>query len=251
MCSWRLARLDIPVPWLTMLRSQADPRSPRRHPRDPDSGHLPFDGSRRPALAVRSLPGMPQFYDHEDRRRVALPTISFERQRYWLDPLRQERRPGRVEKIPVRDDKSVEDGFDAPTWERLCVPPVPPGTRPRAVWLAPVHLRTRPTWANAGDAMRNEGESSPSRPTRVSPAVAIWRTRSPAAPPRLRRLDHGPPRHTGRVPSTIVHLWNVTPAPARPPFDGPREVQRRHRLLEFAVPRPGVGQIGTGRRRAH
>jgi acyl transferase domain-containing protein/thioesterase domain-containing protein len=31
------------------------------------------------------------FYAHEDRRRIPLPTYAFERQRYWVDPITQER----------------------------------------------------------------------------------------------------------------------------------------------------------------
>jgi acyl transferase domain-containing protein len=56
----------------------------------------------------------PGFYSREKRRRVALPTYPFERQRYWVGPLEDLTAAGDTAARPPRD---VTNWFYAPKWE--------------------------------------------------------------------------------------------------------------------------------------
>jgi acyl transferase domain-containing protein len=70
------------------------------------------------------------FYASESRRRVALPTYPFERQRYWIDA------PGKeydAQTIPLRRNSNVDEWFFAPVW-RQTLPPIGAVT-PNQKWL--------------------------------------------------------------------------------------------------------------------
>ena len=70
-------------------------------------------------------------YGHERRRRIALPTYPFERQRYWIEP----RRPAARRASGKRPD--VADWFYLPSWQRSVPPkPQPLGERHTALVFA-------------------------------------------------------------------------------------------------------------------
>ncbi|MBN1866414.1 amino acid adenylation domain-containing protein [Candidatus Sumerlaeota bacterium] len=48
------------------------------------------------------------FYSREERRRVALPTYSFERTRYWIDPVLDAARPSVGKRMPVPEAYAIE-----------------------------------------------------------------------------------------------------------------------------------------------
>ena len=69
-------------------------RAPRcAIPRGARSDGDPAGGRPGPALARRRRVDWAGFHARERRRRVPLPTYPFERQRYWVEPARQRRRP--------------------------------------------------------------------------------------------------------------------------------------------------------------
>ena len=57
------------------------------------------------------------FWAHESRRRVPLPTYPFERQRYWIDSRRDDA-PGRAGQQALRKRVNVTDWFYVPSWKR-------------------------------------------------------------------------------------------------------------------------------------
>ncbi|NEP59950.1 MAG: acyltransferase domain-containing protein [Symploca sp. SIO2G7] len=61
------------------------------------------------------------FYAHEKRHRLPLPTYSFERQRYWIEPanLKEATRPKKKETSKQSD---ISQWFYIPSWKRLPLP---------------------------------------------------------------------------------------------------------------------------------
>jgi acyl transferase domain-containing protein/acyl carrier protein len=63
----------------------------------------------------------PNFYAHEQRRRVALPTYPFERERYWVEPdSRVDTTQGR--RAALRKSTDISRWFYTPSWKRSGVP---------------------------------------------------------------------------------------------------------------------------------
>jgi acyl transferase domain-containing protein/aryl carrier-like protein/acyl carrier protein len=69
------------------------------------------------------------FHAGEQRRRIPLPAYPFERQRYWIDALKDVTHPDTTKKAA-----RVEGGFHVPTWTQApALPPAP--TDDRSLWL--------------------------------------------------------------------------------------------------------------------
>ena len=151
-------------------------------------------------------------YANEKRRRVALPTYPFERQRFWLDS------PAvREAAAPERD---IADWFYLPVWQRgpAVVPATPPkerGDSRDAGWL--VFLDTLGLGAQLVDLLRRRGR-------RVFTAAAgadFARSGDASYTLDPRRPDHyrlllGQLPWAGAARRNMVHLWSVTSAEADP-----------------------------------
>ncbi|HEX6289605.1 MAG TPA: amino acid adenylation domain-containing protein [Herpetosiphonaceae bacterium] len=61
------------------------------------------------------------FSEHEQRRRIALPTYPFERQRYWIDP--PTRAADSAPQEPTAKRAAIADWFYAPLWRQTIAPP--------------------------------------------------------------------------------------------------------------------------------
>ena len=151
------------------------------------------------------------FYRNQRRRRVALPTYPFERQRYWVEPIRQP--DGKVNReTSLRKKSDISDWFYVPSWKRTMAPKLSqrilPADRGRS-WLvfvdecdlgAKLVKRLKESGLDviqvaAGSEFRNEGEDTytlnPQIPTDY---VALLK--------ELVKL--------GRTPGKVVHMWSIT-----------------------------------------
>jgi acyl transferase domain-containing protein len=78
-------------------------------------------------------PDWDAFYDGERRRRVALPTSPFERQRHWVDP--PETGASRQAPAASADRKlAIDRWFYLPSWKRTPLPPAGAWAREAACW---------------------------------------------------------------------------------------------------------------------
>ncbi|HEX6292478.1 MAG TPA: amino acid adenylation domain-containing protein [Herpetosiphonaceae bacterium] len=153
------------------------------------------------------------FYSHQRRRRVALPTYPFQRQRYWIE--RQRMEPGgQMRHAALRKKPELADWFYVPSWRRTALPQ--PFDLREAVdrqgrWL--VFVDTTGFGAAVVRQMRQAGQA----------VVAVQ------AADRFSRLDQHDYAVDPRQPEDyvellsdlrahgfdldrIVHLWSVAPA---------------------------------------
>ncbi|MCP4660224.1 MAG: SDR family NAD(P)-dependent oxidoreductase, partial [bacterium] len=161
------------------------------------------------------------FYAHQTRRRVALPTYPFERQRFWIEPgeqlfsaLAQPPGPQKLE--------TLDEWFFVPSWQRSAVPGEVTEGEGEGRWLLLVDE------CGLGQEMARQLTAAGGSVVTVRPGEAFERlgpgsyTLRPAERSDydalladLRR-DGGIPRHWG-------HLWSVTaaagPAPGQRPAD--------------------------------
>ncbi len=123
---------------LTSLAAHHPARAPEQlalaslpHPRDPQSDRACLLG----ALAQLWVADVPVDWErHSDpatRRRAALPTYPFERQRFWIAP-RRDSAPA-ADPAPPAKHPNPAAWFYTPSWKRT--PPPEPGTAPPARWL--------------------------------------------------------------------------------------------------------------------
>lgn len=70
------------------------------------------------------LSGVPvhwaNFYTHQSRHRVPLPTYPFERQRYWIDPPQS----SAITTTTLSKQSDIADWFYSPSWKRSVLPPI-------------------------------------------------------------------------------------------------------------------------------
>lgn len=148
----------------------------------------------------------------ERRRRVALPTYPFERQRYWIEPDRGAA-PAVAPSELLRKQPDVTDWFAVPTWRRT-LPPTPADREGPTSWL--LVADGDPRAGELADRLRARGDAVTE--------VAFGSAFAPHGPDRFEvdpsRLDDWTglvDRLTaaGRLPDRIVHLTAVGPAPRR------------------------------------
>ncbi|MCP4654543.1 MAG: acyltransferase domain-containing protein, partial [bacterium] len=149
------------------------------------------------------------FYAHQRRRRVALPTYPFERQRYWIEPSRTPVEPAREPLTPLPDrpkKQALRDWFFVPTWERSARPAATPaGGR----WLLFVDA------CGVGSEIAQKLRFAGAAVVTVEPGEEF----AQLGPGRYAvRLSAGEDyevllaelQRDGGIPPRWVHLWNVT-----------------------------------------
>jgi amino acid adenylation domain-containing protein len=178
------------------------------HPRE----QAPDEAVLQTALGRLWLAGAPvdwpAVHAHEQRRRVALPTYPFERQRYWVSPgaAGALRRTGAAE--PQAD---LGQWAYVPTWQEALPPQpgelaaAPPEQQP---WL--VFLDAAPLGARLAEHLTRRGHPV----TAVEPGAAFAQ-RGPGAysirpgePEDYRQLLQQLGAQ-GQLPAVVAHLWNV------------------------------------------
>ena len=148
------------------------------------------------------------YWGGERRRRLALPSYPFERQRYWIDPL-----PKTAAARPAgrRDDPA--EWFYVPVWKQ--------SRRPAA---QAAMTETAETWllfldrCGLGEALAERLEASGRSVVRVAESMdggAFSRGPAGFTVAAGRRADYDALFDAlGRTPAHILHLWNVTSGPA-------------------------------------
>jgi acyl transferase domain-containing protein/2-polyprenyl-3-methyl-5-hydroxy-6-metoxy-1,4-benzoquinol methylase/acyl carrier protein len=161
------------------------------------------------------------FYARERRQRLSLPSYPFERERYWIEPPKRtvvtENDPEIQQGRTLPGTKSdIADWFYIPSWERS----LPPG-------CMPAQQMTNSNWllfldeCDLGTAMVKELKRRGMNVNTVKVGNRFARLNDGlySLNPRL-RSDYdallNELRALDRIPWSVVHLWNVTPEPARP-----------------------------------
>ena len=183
-----------------------------RHPQDAQSD-VAFLLNTLGQLWLAGLPiEWPKLYAHERRRRVPLPTYPFERQNYWVAPLKPEEL-AKTQRGSLHKKPDIADWFYIPSWKRSIPPIGAPGDpiEPASCWLIfgdPCgigarlaqrleHAGQEVVSVTAGEQFAQLGERAytlnPRRPDDYDALLDSLRASQPA----LRM---------------IVHLWSITPA---------------------------------------
>jgi len=99
-----------------------------RHPKDHESD-VAFLLTTLGKLWLAGVPiDWTGFYAKESRQRIPLPTYPFERQRYWIEPVRSSADQLSTQKT------DIADWFYVPTWQRE-IAPISPAIQERENWL--------------------------------------------------------------------------------------------------------------------
>jgi acyl transferase domain-containing protein/acyl carrier protein len=197
---------------------------PKRDPRQVilASLHDPKESQSDVVFALNSLgalwlAGVPVswagFYAAERRRRLALPTYPFERQRYWFEPPSASaqsqtdaaRSEGRASQKP-----DIADWFYTPSWKRSPLPARGPDEPSARRWL--VFADACGLGAQLVEALERAGRHV--SVVRAGPAFARLSERAFTVDPR-RREDYDLLfgelyASSEQRPEVIVHLWSVT-----------------------------------------
>jgi non-ribosomal peptide synthase protein (TIGR01720 family) len=144
------------------------------------------------------------FHGGERRRRVALPTYPFERQRYWAEPLATRKAPARS---APRKTTDIADWFYVPSWHRSAFPS-PAARNGEARWLVFVDDSR---WG--AEVLRRLERSARAVAVRTGGSFVEVGDRAYAVDPR-RPEDYGALlrklRARDHVPNRVAHLWGVT-----------------------------------------
>jgi len=168
-------------------------------------------------------------YAHERRCRIPLPTYSFERERFWVEPLRlvSGNGVGKLGKNP-----SLKDWFYVPSWKRSC--PALSSSRSKLT-------QEKRRWAlfvdecGIGDAISIRLEQSGQEVTTVRVGERFQRQSdgeyriNPNSPEDYVTLTRAW-QESGQTPEKILHLWNIS----RPEYDKtPRQRLAKAQVLAF------------------
>jgi non-ribosomal peptide synthase protein (TIGR01720 family) len=145
------------------------------------------------------------FHGRERRRRVALPTYPFERQRHWIEPVK----PASGAAKPLGRRPDIADWFYTPSWARSTLPLVSE-TIGDSRWL--VFVDGCGLGSEVVKRLEDGGRTVVS--VRVGERFAELRQRAYAINPKRPEDYEGllkELRARSLVPNRVAHLWGVTP----------------------------------------
>lgn len=146
-----------------------------------------------------------RFYQHEKRKHVVMPAYPFERQRYWIEPVKQS--TASPSRIAARKNSNPEEWFYLPSWKRTALAPVPIQEIQGGSWLifsdgfgigAGLEQEARRRSIEVfsvtrGLEYRQLRDSFVVRPDIASDFQTLFRT-----------LENA-----GKIPSKIIYLWTI------------------------------------------
>lgn len=181
-----------------------------RHPQQPDGnilltalGRLWMTGQRVDWQA---------YYAHERRQRIPLPTYPFERQRFWVDPLRG---PQPASGLPNVEDatlkrRPLEEWFYLPSWQQTMVPPRRQAAARPQRWLV------FSDGSNLSVLLANQLVSAGHHTVVVTAGREFrWSSGEACTLDPERRADYDTLIRqlaaSARFPDRIAHLWSMVP----------------------------------------
>jgi len=158
-------------------------------------------------------------HTHRHHRRVPVPTYPFERQRYWVEARRATDTPVAQRESTAKLD--VSNWFYTPVWKQASADFQTTAAVPRQGWL--IFAEARGLGSGLAQRLRLEGHDAVT--VLAGPSYARSTENDCVLDPR--RPEHyreliSELRASGRLPSTIIHLWGVTsdaPVPSNRSFD--------------------------------
>lgn len=153
------------------------------------------------------------FHAHQRRRRVALPTYPFERQRHWIEPGRQvfaSTASSHPAAAPATKKRAIENCFQQPFWKQVALPATRRPVADEGPWL--VFARA----GGLGERIARHLEQSGEDVVTIFPGDrADWgATQCHTVNPKQREdyddlikaLDR-----SGKLPRSVIHAWNLEP----------------------------------------
>ena len=149
-------------------------------------------------------------YSHERRRRIPLPTYPFERERFWIEPVRKTAEVPAVQKprpTPTQQAPDIERYFYKQSWFSAPLPAAAV-SREQQSWL--LLINDHPLCMFVARRLRQQGH-----------AVTAVRVGAGLAHDRLNEYSIAPTqadnhervleemRRQGQTPRRIVHMWNI------------------------------------------
>ena len=185
-----------------------------RHPRDLQSD-VEFLLTTLGKLWLGGAPvDWARFYFHERRHRVSLPTYPFERQRYWIEPPKPtdngETIPGTAPGTTLpRKKTSIADWFYIPSWKRSVSAPAREISGGRS-WL--VFIDDCGLGAKLVERLKQDGHDVITVKA-GSEFRMLSETEFSLTPGQRDHYDTllGQIPALTRTPTTVVHLWSLTP----------------------------------------
>jgi acyl carrier protein len=167
---------------------------------------------------------------------VALPTYPFQRERYWVEPLRTASREETAPPAASPRNQNPADWFYVPAWKQLELPTtLLENTVPRQKFRWLIFLDETGLGEKLAAALAARHESV----TRVTIGSGYRKVNETAYVLNPERTEDyaaliADLRATDRVPQKIVHLWSVTPATESPLPLEPTQGLGLHSLLALA-----------------
>jgi acyl transferase domain-containing protein len=164
-----------------------------------------------------------QFHGEDKRSRVPLPTYPFERQNYWIDPPKDQKK---IETIDFEKKVDISEWFYLPVWKQTPLLPFPEGNEKPEIR----YLIFEDDFGLAG-AVSKELEARGGRVTKVKSGDAFARIQQdtfllePADAQGYKRLVKELEAQNA-LPEVILHFWNIDDGQALPG----ESVETAHRL---------------------
>ncbi|HLO50174.1 MAG TPA: SDR family NAD(P)-dependent oxidoreductase, partial [Kamptonema sp.] len=154
----------------------------------------------------------PNFYRQERRQRIPLPTYPFERQRYWIDPPKNQQNASLITDKKLEQKLDIADWFYIPSWQQS----------PLSIAFKNENLiAQKQSWLVFIDSC-GVGSQLVEKLERENQDVIVVRSGAQFDKTSDREYTINPEKKedydtllneiqkTGEIPQNIAHLWNVT-----------------------------------------
>jgi amino acid adenylation domain-containing protein/non-ribosomal peptide synthase protein (TIGR01720 family) len=176
-----------------------------RHPNDSIADEAFLLGSAGKLWIAGARFDWSGFYAHEQRKRLALPTYPFERERYWLEP--QKETASSLAPSSTRRNSNLDEWFYLPSWKRtpLTSATAQEGTGPWLIFCDRFGFETQ---------LRDEAQRRGIEIFSVAKGSQYVHTGDSFTVRPEEALDYQlvfkDLEKTGKLPSKLIYLWTLT-----------------------------------------